>query len=69
MEVKVNVTARTTTVLQTVLLTVAPHGGQRVARQNALVAANAVRTSRWERAEAFAAFDVATDAEAEPAAV
>jgi hypothetical protein len=68
MEVNVSVVARTTDVLQSVLLTVVPHGGQRIARSNALVAATAARTTRWERAEAFATFDRVRRAEPEPAA-
>ena len=63
-----SVIARTGVVLQTVLLTVAPSGGQRTARQNALAAANRATTARSQRAEAFAAFNRVSGTETQPAA-
>jgi hypothetical protein len=43
--------------LRSALLTALPHGGQRRARENALAALTATRTTTAERAEAERAFE------------
>ena len=58
-----------TSMFDVVLMAVAPGAGQRTARRNALTASAAVRTSRWERLEAFAALEAAASrVKAQPAA-
>ena len=51
-----NVLTATTTAVRTVVLTVAPSGGQGTARRNALAAVRAGDIAARERAEALEAF-------------
>jgi hypothetical protein len=61
-----NPVALATSMFDVVLMAVAPGAGQRTARRNALTASTAVRRSRSERAEAFAALEAV--AKVQPAA-
>jgi hypothetical protein len=65
----VNVFTAATTLAETIVLTVAPSGGQGTARQNALSATQAGELAALERAEAAAALSAAGAPQPQPAAV